>query len=78
MYVDVYVKYQLFLSECKETLIFSTDFPKILDIKFRDNLSTGSRVPCGRADRQTQADMRKLIVDFRNFANTPKNPNSKT
>jgi hypothetical protein len=30
----------------------------------------------GQAGRQ--AGMRKLIVDFRNFANTPKNPNTKT
>jgi len=33
MFVDVYVKYPLFLSEFKETLIFSTDFPKILRYK---------------------------------------------
>jgi len=36
--------------------------------KFHENLSSGSRgVPCGRAD------MTKLIVAFRNFADAPKN-----
>ena len=38
------------------------------DIKFNQNSSSGSRdVPYGRTD------MTKLIVDFRNFANAPKN-----
>jgi len=36
--------------------------------KFHENPSSGSRViPCGRMD------MTKLIVDFRNFMNAPKN-----
>jgi len=33
MCVDIYVKYPLFLSEFKETVIFSTDFPKMLRYK---------------------------------------------
>jgi hypothetical protein len=63
---------------------FSTDFWKILNVKFHENQSSGSRVfPCGRADRRTeerterqadrQTDMTKLIVAFRNFANVPEN-----
>ena len=44
---------------------------KYLNIKFHENLSSGSRVvPCGRTDRQTY--MTKLIVAFRSFANSPK------
>jgi len=42
-------------------------FEKSTNIKFHENLSSGSRVPCGRTD------MTKLIVTFRNFANGPKN-----
>jgi hypothetical protein len=43
-------------------------FEKFSNIKFHDNPSIGSRVvPCERAE------MTKLIVAFRNFANAPKN-----
>jgi hypothetical protein len=39
-------------------------FEKVLDIKFNENPSSGSRVvPCG------QTDMTKLIVVFRNLGN---------
>ena len=55
-------------------------FEEILDIKFYQNPSSGSRVvPCGRThgrtDRQTdrRTDMTKLIIAFRNFANVLKN-----
>ena len=42
-------------------------FEKVLNIKFHQNPSIGSRVaPCGQTDM-------KLIVAFRNFANTPNN-----
>jgi hypothetical protein len=40
-------------------------FEKSSNIKFHENLSGGSRVPCERTD------MTKLIVPFRNFANAP-------
>jgi hypothetical protein len=43
-----------------------------LDIKFRQNPSSGSRVvPRG------QTDMTKLILAFRSFANASKNKSSK-
>jgi hypothetical protein len=52
---------------------------KCSNIKFHENQSSRSRVvPCGQTDgqkdRQTdrQADMKKLILAFRNFANSPK------
>ena len=47
---------------------------KYSDIKFHENLFSGSRVvPCGQTDRQTdrQTDMTKLTVAFGNFANAP-------
>jgi hypothetical protein len=45
-------------------------FKKYSDIKFRKNLSSGSRVvPCGQTDGQT--DVMKLTVAFCNFANMP-------
>jgi hypothetical protein len=51
-------------------------FEKYLDIKFRENPSSESRVfPCwqtgGRKD--SQADMTNLLVAFRNFPTAPKN-----
>jgi hypothetical protein len=47
-------------------------FEKYSNTKFNEIPSTGSRVvPCGRTD--TQTDMTKLIVGFRNIAKAPKN-----
>jgi hypothetical protein len=43
-------------------------------MKFLENPSTGSRVgPCGST--KTCTDITKLIVDFQNFENAPKNGN---
>jgi len=51
-------------------------FEKFYNIKFHKNPSNWSRVvPCGRMGGRTdrRANMTKLIVGFRNFANAPKN-----
>jgi len=49
-------------------------FEKQSNIKFHENLPSGSQVvPCRRTDRYT--DMTKLIVPLRNFVNTPENDN---
>jgi hypothetical protein len=51
-------------------LLFSTDFRKILNVKFNEIPSCVRQgVPCKRTDRTT--DMTKLRVVFRNFANAP-------
>jgi hypothetical protein len=72
MWKRLQVKFPLFLSGFNETLIFSTDFRKISNIKFHQSPSSWSRVvPCGRTDGHT--DMTKLTIAFRNFANAPKN-----
>jgi len=53
-YVGIHVKYPLFLSDFNEASILSTDFGKILNIKFHENPSSRSRAfPCGRTDGQT-------------------------
>ena len=50
----LHVPHRLCLSDIKETWIFSTNFRKILLIKFRDNSWSGSRVVSRwRTDRQT-------------------------
>jgi len=47
-------------------------FKKYLNIKFHENLSSGSLVVlCGWTD--VQAGRLKLIIAFHNFANKPKN-----
>jgi len=51
MYVGLYVNCPLFLPDCNETGISSTDFRK-KKLKFHENPSSGSRaLPCGRIDR---------------------------
>jgi len=63
MYIDLHVKYSLFLSDFNETWIFSI-FKKYSNIKFHENPSSGSQVvPCG------PADVMKLIVAFHNLVN---------
>ena len=71
LYKHLHLKHLLFFSDSNRTLIFAAGFRKILQIKFHESPSIGSRVvPCG------QTDMTKLIVAFLNFANTPKSYHS--
>jgi hypothetical protein len=52
MYVDLHVKYPLFLSVLMKLEFSRKVFRKIPDIKFNENPSSGSRVvACGRTDR---------------------------
>jgi hypothetical protein len=63
-------KVPLFLPDCNETWLLSTDFRKPSNIIFHENPSSGSRViPCRQTDGRS--DMTKLIVAFRYFANVP-------
>ena len=80
IYTGLLGKYALFLSDCKETWIFSTDFRKKKNTQISDFVKF---CPVGaelfhadkRRDRQTdrQTDMTKLIVALCNFASAPKN-----
>jgi hypothetical protein len=59
MYTGLQVKYPLFLSDFNETSIFSTDFRKLLRIKFYKNPFIWSRVVvCGVTDRHGEANRR--------------------
>ena len=59
-------------SSCEVLVIFSTGFPQILIYKISRKSCSDSRfVAFGQMDGL--ADMRKLMVLFRNFANSPKN-----
>jgi len=76
MCIGLHVKYPLFLSDFKIKLeIFRQISGKYFNIKFHEKLPVGTERPCrqtdGRMDGQT--NMTKLIVAFRNFANSPKN-----
>jgi len=58
----------LFLLDFNETWIFWQILEKYSNIKFHENLSSGSRFfPCGQTDRT------KLMVAFCSFANAHKN-----
>jgi hypothetical protein len=65
-----HAKYSLFLSDFNATLIFSTDFRKIL--KYQISCKTVQwETRCSiRTDRRT--DMMKMIVAFHNCAKAPK------
>jgi len=74
MYIGLYVKYRLLLSDFNETWNLSTNFRKkrASHFKFHENPSIRSRVvPCEQSERR--ADLTKLTVTFRNFANAPSN-----
>jgi hypothetical protein len=65
--------------------IFSSDFRKSSNIKFQENLSSGSRDQWGKTERQKdrkagrqagsqldgRTDMTKLLVAIDNFVNSP-------
>jgi len=54
MCIGLHVKYPLFLSDFNKTWKFSTDFrKKYSNTKFHENPFNGSRVLCGRTERQT-------------------------
>jgi hypothetical protein len=54
MYIGLYVKYQLLLSDFDDTQIISTDFQTI---KFNEKPSSGSRVVLrGRTDGQRERE----------------------
>ena len=68
MYMGLHAKCPLFLSDCNETWISSTDFSKIL--KYQTSWKAV------RADRRT--DTTKLIFAIRNFANAPNKTDGNT
>lgn len=75
MYTGIRVKYPLFLSEVNQTWIFSTDLGKYSNTNFHENPSSESRpVLCGETEKGGGggADLSKLKVAFRNFANAPR------
>jgi hypothetical protein len=70
MYIGLYVKCPLFLSDLIKLEFYGGRFSK--NIKFYENPFSGSRVV---TDGQT--DMTKLIAAFRNFANAPSRGNER-
>jgi hypothetical protein len=72
MYIDLRVKYPLFLSDFNETWIFSTDFRKSWNIIFYENPSGGSRVfPCGRKDGEAWRSWQSLFAILLKAAKNP-------
>jgi hypothetical protein len=73
MYIGLNVKCPLFSSDFNGTWTSRQDFKKSSNIKFHENLSSGSRVvPCGDRQTDVKTDMTKLTVAFRTFAKAPK------
>ena len=72
MYTRVHVEYPIFFSDFKEIKFSAQIFEKYSNSKFHENLAGESRV-VSRVRMEGQTDMKKLIVAFRNFANSPKN-----
>ena len=71
MYIDLRVKYALFLSDFNETWIVSMEFSKILIIPdFTKIRPVGAEL--FHSDR---TDITKLIVPFRSFVSAPKKLN---
>jgi len=70
----LHVKYPSFLSDCKETWIYVTEFRKVVKQKISWKNVQWEPSCSIRTDRQMDGriGMMKLIVAFRNFAITPK------
>jgi len=73
MYIGLHVKYLLVLSDCKKTLIFSTDVQQL--VKYLKSV----KIRWVRAElfhaggRKDKTDMTKPIIAFRSFAKVPEN-----
>ena len=75
MFIDLHVKYCFCCQIVMKSGIFSTDFRKTTNIKFRENPFSWSRVsPCGGTDGQTDRrhDEANNSSFFRNLANMSK------
>ena len=71
MCIDLHVKYPHSCQVLIKLEFSRQNFVKYSNIKFHENLSSGSLVvPCGQTDGQTHTT--KLTVVFRNFAKAPK------
>ena len=71
-YIGCHVKYPYFCPVLIKIEFYGQIFDKYWNIEFHENLSSGSRaVPYGQTDGRT--DMMRLIVAFRNFADSPNN-----
>jgi len=69
MYIVLHVKYPLFLSDFKNTWIFSTKFRRTLKYQISGKSAHWKPTCSMRTDRLT--DETKLIVAFHNFADAP-------
>ena len=70
IYIGQHVKYPLFFSDFNESLIFSTNFRKILNYQISWNSVQRESSFSMRTEGQTEVT--KLIVAFRNFSKAPK------
>jgi hypothetical protein len=68
----IYIKHQLFLSDCKKNLGFLYIFSKNNKINFVKIPSVGDAFFDMDGQREIQLDVTELIVAFRSSANTPK------
>jgi len=71
MYIDLHVKYPLFLVDFNKTWIFSTGFRKIS--KYWISQKSTQWEPSCSMRTHGRSHMTKLIVAFRNFAKVPLN-----
>jgi hypothetical protein len=75
MHRGLHVKYPLFLSDFNKTWNFSIDFQKYSNIKFDENVSSGSWVvPRGQTYRQTYRQNDKANSHFPRFCKSTKKP----